>query len=135
NDEHALTLGVRRVIVKSSTGATTTTDYPVSTMTTNPGHAGSPLVGTTATTGDQAGTDTNTCAGDPNCGRPMWPSLFITDITCDPNSKAGDWQFGGTPNNPDDVFGSWKAAVKTINKTVSPATTTVTPDADPSANN
>ena len=133
NDEHALTLGVRRVVVKSSTG-TTTTDYPVSPMGTNPGHAASPQVGTTATTGDQAGTDTNTCA-QADCGRPMWPSLFITDITTDRTSRAGDWQFGGTPNAPDDVFGTWKAAVRTVDKTKSPATVAVTPDADPAKNN
>src|SRR5439155_1409797 len=34
NDEHALTLGVRRVVVKTRTG-TTTTDYPFTTLATN----------------------------------------------------------------------------------------------------
>jgi hypothetical protein len=65
----------------------------------------------------------------------MWPSLFITDITNDRNSRAGDWQYGGTPIAPDDVFGTWKAAVRTVDKTKSPATITVTPDADPAKNN
>jgi hypothetical protein len=33
------------------------------------------------------------------------------------------------------VFGTWKAAVRTVDKTVSPATVVVTPDADPAKNN
>jgi len=36
NDEHALTLGIRRVVVRTKTG-TTTTDYPVSALSSNPG--------------------------------------------------------------------------------------------------
>ena len=36
NDEHAMTLGVRQVAVKSSAG-TTTTDYPVTALATDPG--------------------------------------------------------------------------------------------------
>ncbi len=35
NDEHAMTCGVRQVAVKSSAG-TTTTDYPVTPLATNP---------------------------------------------------------------------------------------------------
>jgi len=134
NDEHALVLGVRRVVVKTS-GGTTTTDYPVSPLSANPGSVSSPQVGTTAEDGDQAGTDTASCSGSPDlCDRPMWPALFITDITSDPNSTAGDWQAGGTPIAPHAVFGTWKGAVKTVDKTKSPATSTVTPDADPAKN-
>jgi hypothetical protein len=132
NDEHALTLGIRQVVVISG-GVTTTTNYTVSTMGANPDHATSPGVGTTALSGDQQGTDTNTCTGDPNCGRPMWPALFVTDAADASGPRAGDWQFGGVPNNPDDVFGTWKAAVRTVNKDTS--TITVTPDADPATNN
>src|SRR5204862_4366297 len=62
-------------------------------------------------------------------------SLFITDITNDRTSRAGDWQYGGTPIAPDDAFGTWKAAVRTVDKTASPATITVTPDGDPAKNN
>src|SRR5207248_2887783 len=47
NDEHALTLGVRRVVVKTTTG-TRTTDYPFTTLATNPGGALYPQVGATA---------------------------------------------------------------------------------------
>jgi len=46
-------------------------------------------------------------------GAPMrrpagWPSLFVTDITTNPSAKDGDWQQGGTPITPNDVFGSWR---------------------------
>src|SRR5437870_11114540 len=134
NDEHALTLGVRRVIVKTLTG-TTTTDYPFSALLQNPGGVLNPQVGTTVLDGDQAGTDTSACSGYPDlCDRPMFPALFITDITTNPTSTAGDWQHGGTPIPPHAVFGTWKGAVRTVNKTRSPALVTVLPDANPARN-
>jgi len=126
NDEHALTLGVRSVVVKSASG-TTTTDYPVSPLAASPSSVTSPQTGTNVLTGDQNGLDASL--------RPMWPSLFITDVSADPNSKAGDWQQGGRPISPNAVFGSWKAAVRTVDTTVTPATATITPDADPAKNN
>ncbi len=126
NDEHALTLGIRRVIVKSSSG-TTTTDYPLTPLGTVPDGALNPQVGATALTGDQAGTDLSE--------RPMWPALFITDITFDANSRSGDWQFGGTPIRPHAVFGAWKGAVRVVDKTSNPPSVTVTPDADPATRN
>jgi hypothetical protein len=121
--------------------------YPVSVLpATPPGHATTEpgpyppgvvalSVGTTALSGDQAGIDTNTC-GDPlnGCGRPMWPALFVTDITNDATSRAGDWQHYGRANNPNDVFGTWKAAVRTVDNTVSPPVVSVAPDADPAKN-
>jgi hypothetical protein len=125
NDEHALTLGVRRVIVKTSSG-TTTTDYPVSPLLTNPGSVIDPQIGTAASSGDQAGTDLS--------GRPLYPALYITDTTADPSSLAGDWQSGGTPIPPHAVFGTWKAAVRSVDNTRSPAVVTVTPDDDPQQN-
>src|SRR5207247_9339470 len=57
-----------------------------------------------------------------------------TDITFNANDRSGDWQFGGVPNNPNDVFGTWKAAVRNVDKTKSPAEITVTPDGDPAKN-
>jgi hypothetical protein len=127
NDEHALTLGVGRVIVKNVGGVPpTVTDYPISRLLTNPGSVTDPQVGTTATSGDQAGTDLS--------GRPLFPALFITDTTTDPSSMAGDWQFGGTPIAPHAVYGTWKSAVRTVDKTKSPAVVTITPDADPAQN-
>src|SRR5439155_111772 len=110
NDEHALTLGVRRVLVKTSAG-TSMTDYPLSPLTSSPDGVLAPQVGTMTLDGDQAGTDTSSCAGFPDlCDRPLFPALFITDITDDPSSRAGDWQFGGTPIAPDAVFGTWRRA-------------------------
>ncbi|MCX6032787.1 MAG: hypothetical protein NT169_26320 [Chloroflexi bacterium] len=126
NDEHALTLGVRQVKVKTSSG-TTTTDYPIAALTTNPGSAFDPQLGSTALSGDQAGTDIS--------DRPMWPAIFITDVTADPNNQAGDWQFGGAALGPHAVFGTWKGAVRLVDKTHSPAVVSVTPDADPAKNN
>src|SRR6059058_3033427 len=135
NDEHALTLGVRRVLVKTSAG-TSMTDYPLSPLTSSPDGVLAPQVGTMALDGDQAGTDTSSCAGFPDlCDRPLFPALFITDITDDPSSRAGDWQFGGTPIAPDAVFGTWKGAVRTVDATRTPPQITVTPDRDPAKNN
>ena len=126
NDEHALTLGIRRVIVKSRNGSTTT-EYPITALTSNPGSVTNPLVGTTIASGDQAATDLS--------GRPMFPALFVTDTTTDPSSRAGDWQFGGKPIPPQTVFGTWKGAIKTVDNTRTPPQVTVTPDADPAKNN
>jgi hypothetical protein len=127
NDEHALSLGVRQVQVKTASG-TTTTDYAVSPLTTNPGSAIPPLVGSTIPSGDQAGADVS--------GRPLYPALFITDLTANPgNPYAGDWQYGGTAITPSAVFGTWKAAVRKVDKTRNPNVITVTPDSDPAKNN
>jgi hypothetical protein len=125
NDEHALTLGVRSVVVKTASG-TTTTDFPVSPLPADPGAVMSPQTGTNQLIGDESGLDASL--------RPMWPVLFITDITANAQSRAGDWQQGGVPINPNAVFGTWKAAVRTVDKTVTPNTVTITPDADPAKN-
>jgi hypothetical protein len=125
NDEHALVLGVRRVIVNTASGSTTN-DYPLSVLSTSPSAVTNPLVGTTALSGDQAGTDLSE--------RPMFPALFITDTTGNSTNKAGDWQFGGTPIPPHAVFGSWKSAVRTLDQTKSPPVVTITTDADPAKN-
>jgi hypothetical protein len=82
NDEHAMTLGVRQVAVKSSAG-TTTTDYPVTMLATNPGSSTNPQTGTNMLLGEQSGLDSSL--------RPMWPSLFVTDISTNPGNRAGDW--------------------------------------------
>jgi hypothetical protein len=126
NDEHALTLGVRQVGVKTSSG-TSTTDFPVTPLATNPGSAIDPQLGTTMLNGVQSGLDASF--------RPMWPALFITDISNNPAEREGDWQMGGRPSAPNAIFGSWKAAVRTVDMTKNPAVTTITPDADPAKNN
>lgn len=43
-------------------------------------------------------------------GFPLFPTLFITDVTNDPGNTSGDAQHGGTPIPPDTIYGSWKAA-------------------------
>jgi hypothetical protein len=126
NDEHALTLGVRSVVVKTAAGAMTM-DYPVSPLMTDPGSVTNAQLGTTELQGDQSGLDQSL--------RPMWPVLYITDITTNPQSRVGDWQEGGVPTGPNAVFGSWKAAVRTVDKTATPNTVVITPDKDPAKNN
>jgi hypothetical protein len=125
SDEHAMALGVRQVNVITASG-TTTTNYSLATLTSDPGVALNPALGTTATSGDQAGLDAS--------GRPMSPSLYITDITSNPNSLSGDWQYGGTAIAPSAVFGTWKGFVKTVNYTTGTPTVSVTADADPAKN-
>ena len=125
-DEHAMTLGVRQVAVTSG-ASTTATDYPVSPLTGSPDRIFNPQTGTNALTGDQSGLDPSL--------RPLWPVLYVTDVTKDPTNRAGDWQMGGRPINPNAVFGTWKSAVRTVDKTTSPPTVSVTPDADPAKNN
>lgn len=125
NDEHALSLGVRQVVVKTASG-TQTINFPFSPLTGNPGSVVFPSVGTTALTGDTACTDP--------MGRPIFPALFITDITFDPDSHSGDWQYGGTAIAPHAVFGTWKGCVRKVDKTRTPALVTMVPDADPAKN-
>jgi hypothetical protein len=126
SDEHALALGVRQVNVITSSGTSTTT-YAVSPLTSDPGSAINPALGSTASSGDQAGTDLST--------RPVSPYLYVTDITTNPNSLSGDWQYGGTGYAPNAVFGAWKGVVRTVNNTTATPTVTVTCDADPAKNN
>lgn len=128
-DEHPLCLGVRQVNIKTSTG---TVSYPF-TVTPSPLSASiatSPEFGTTDLSGDFAGNDVSVGGG-----RPLWPSLYITDISVDRTSRTGDWQQGGTPYKADKVYGMWKAVVKTIDKTKTPNVVSITVDPDaPKAN-
>jgi hypothetical protein len=116
---------VHSVVVKDAAGMMTM-DYPVSPLMTDPSSVMNAQLGTTTLMGDQSGLDQSL--------RPMWPVLYITDITSDPNNRAGDWQEGGVPTGPTDVFGSWKGAVRTVDKTVTPNTVVITPDKDPVKN-
>src|SRR5437762_13137653 len=147
NDEHALTLGVSKVLVKPSSGTTMMTS-PLTVLPSSPAGTTNPEVGTTDLDGDKAGTDTNMCTGFPDlCDRPLFPALFITDITDEPSSKAGDWQSGiidpqsgaaapeAIPVPPDAGFGTWKGAVRTLDKPKNPPLVTVTPDRDAAKNN
>ena len=85
-DEHALTLGASKV------GNTTCLVEPTPVKT--PACVSNPAIGCTNGT-------------DP-AGRPIYPALFITDISTDLTSRAGDWQCGGTPRQPTGVCGVWK---------------------------
>lgn len=134
SDEHAMTLGVRQVFTPAvkATAATrntpatkasaaSTVNYAVSLLTSNPSVVDGPDIGTTGTYGVDG------------YGRPIAPVMYITDVTTDPASRAGDWQFGGSPIAPHAIFGTWKAAVVDIDPTGKKAPT-ITPDADPSKN-
>lgn len=127
NDEHALMLGVRSVDVSYGSGVSSTSNFPVSQLLTNPGSVTSPQTGSHALQGDEAGLDSTQ--------RPLWPSLFVTDVTNDPNDHSGDWQYGGWPFPPDAVYGTWKAAVRTVDKTTTPSVTVIRSDSDPAKNN
>lgn len=133
-DEHAMTLGVRQINVTSSTG-TTTQNYMVSPLNASPDLVGNPSVGATSLTGMDSGTDSSMCPGVPYvCSRPMFPALFVTDITGNPGNTSGDWQNGGTPVTPTAIFGVWKAAVKNVDITGATPVVKVVPDADPTPN-
>jgi hypothetical protein len=101
NDEHAMTLGCA------------TAALPVSAMPSNPGAVRYPQL------------------GDPSCvdtaKRPMRPTLFITDITYDPNCKAGDQQAGGTAYDAIAVFGTWKSATESATSVGTPVSGDPTP--------
>jgi hypothetical protein len=94
-------------------------------LPSSPGSVTNPQVGAPYTPpSTPAEFDPNTLAlqgGTDPSGRPMFPSLFITDITgLDPNSVAahgGDWQYGGTPIAPSAVYGTWKGMTETIDET------------------
>jgi len=78
-------------------------------------HAGNPDIG-------------DVTAAD-GAGRPLYPAAFVTDITNNTTSRAGDWQQNNTNNGaqgPQDLFGTWKNAIK--------SGSTITPGADPPAN-
>lgn len=141
-DEHALTLGIRQVTVKNGKKTSATTNYPFTTFTGQlfaVGVNNGPLaVGTTALTGDQAGTDLATWTnqyGYLDHGRPFWPALYVTDITTNSSDTSGDWQQGGTSAYPPNaVYGTWKGAVRVYDTSTNPDTITVTVDSDPAQN-
>ena len=68
-------------------------------------HATSPVLG-----------DTTTAASNDAFGRPLAPSIYITDITGNSSLTTGDWQLNGTAEGAgstphvDDVFGTWDTA-------------------------
>ena len=146
-DEHAMTLGVDSVFVKNknptpSVGygiSTNPSVYAIATMTGNmtgtktAGFAGSPFVpeGRVGTPADPLGLAN---AIDP-AGRPLRPGLYFTDITADHNLKTGDWQMGNdNPVAPTAIYGTWKAAIITIDNTKTPSVTSLVNRSDPQQN-
>ena len=98
-------------------------------MSGNPSSSlGSPVAyGSTLTSGEGAAVD--------GAGRPLFPALFVTDLTVSGgSSRAGDWQQGGVALAPNAVYGTWKGAVMKVDKTKNPAVTTITPDVNPAKN-
>lgn len=125
SDEHAVLLGVRQVVVDG-----VATNYPVTPTPAKPTCVDRPAVGTQIPSGNQSGNDIAV-----DGGRPIWPVLYLTDITNDPSSRSGDWQQHTQANPatgyaPSRICGTWKAAVRYVKNGV----VTVVPDADPAAN-
>jgi hypothetical protein len=155
SDEHALTLGVDSVKIDNKNApdqyfgiSNFPAQYALEKMAGNgnPGPLTSGVnkapaklnVGRTSTAADPAG------VGSPNdaAGRPLYPALFLTDILGhpdnvahnDPDHRAGDWQYGGTPIAPNAVYGTWKGATVVVNNNKNPPVTSITPGADPAKN-
>jgi hypothetical protein len=140
SDEHALALGVNQVTVINSSG-TTTTNYAVSPLTSDPGSVTNPQVGgayappATPVTVTPLALAASQAQGNTDVsGRPMPPTLYITDTTTNHANASGDWQYGGTPLLPNAVFGAWKSFSETINQTTATPAVTVAAAADPAAN-
>jgi len=129
NDETALALGIRRVVVYTSATDSTVTDYNVT-----PSPAAAACVtglefGATAQSGLQTGNDTAV-----DGGRPMWPVLYLTDISFDKDDRSGDWQNGSTVGIPaDQVCGVWTTGVRRVYTHL--GTVTVAMDPSPGPNN
>ena len=136
SDEHPICIGARQVVVKEKVGSqtvTTTKNFDITPSTGNySSSVSNPLVGATDQSGDFTGNDPAVGGG-----RPLWPALYITDLTegGDIMSRKGDWQQGGQAIAPDQISGMWKAVVRTVDKTKNPALVTITVDSDPSKSN
>lgn len=133
-DEHAMVLGIRQVNIVTANG-TSTSNYPVSAMSSNPGVQLSPQVGADVSSG---GVDVSRCPGSTaaqdSCSRPLFPALFVSDTTSNSANMSGDWQSGGAPFAPTAIYGTWKAAIRTVNMNQSPPSVSVTVDQDPAKN-
>ena len=72
-------------------------------------------------------------AATDGANRPIWPALFLTDITDDANARSGDWQCGGTAQAPSRICGLWKPFIpgKSVNNPKTKNTTNLGTGADP----
>ena len=143
----------QKATASGTVSLTCTAKYPVSSLPSDPGSVTSPSVGGQYFTPAQLGLNPTTvtpaqlAAAEPQgntdvSGRPLFPSLYITDITNvsaadldNPANHIGDWQYGGTPIAPSVVFGAWKSLTEVINRTTTSPTVTLTAPSDPAANN
>ena len=111
NDEHALTLGVRQVAVKTSSG-TTTTDYPVTPLATNPGSA------------DRPAARHHDAERRAERARRLVPPDVAGAVhhgyQQQPGRARGRLADGRAAVRPNAIFGSWKAAVRTVDMTKNP---------------
>jgi hypothetical protein len=138
SDEHALTLGVRQNFTNNK-GVDVTTNFTIATMTGNmnptPNNKTAKVIGSPFV---DVGSPLSTAAPFTpvdGYGRPLFPSLFLTDLTAlGPNSTAGDWQQGGSPIPPSALYGTWKAVQITLDNTKNPPKVTQNQDTDPSSN-
>jgi hypothetical protein len=135
SDEHALTLGVRQNYTNNkSPTPDVTTNFTIATMAGNmtgtktAAVTGNPVAyGSTITSGTFAAVDAY--------GRPLFPALFVTDLTTNgATSRVGDWQQGGTAIAPNAIYGTWKAVQITLDNTKNPPKVTQNQDADPQSN-
>jgi hypothetical protein len=81
------------------------TDEHALTMGSNPGVSPMPADGSMTLANPGVGD----IAAKDQYGLPFFPGLYLTDITLDPNSTAGDAQNGGKGIPPSMVYGTWKA--------------------------
>lgn len=95
-DENSIIMGI--ATVKTPTG---TIPYPITESGINPITLFNPQTG--------APYEPN---GKDSAGRPMFPALFLTDITDNAASRVGDWQQGGIPVPPHVASGVWIFADK-----------------------
>jgi len=110
NDATAMALGIHQVVVYTSPTDSTVTNFSVTPSPGSPACVTSPQYGATAQSGLLTGNDTAV-----DGGRPIWPVLYMTDITLDKDSKAGDWQQGSTAGIPaDEVCGVWTTGVRRV---------------------
>ena len=102
-------------------------------MTPSPGTAAcvtNPQFGATGQSGLQTGNDTAV-----DGGRPMWPVLYLTDISFDKDNRSGDWQSGSTVGIPaEQVCGVWTTGVRRVYTHLG-NTVTIAMDPSPSPNN
>jgi hypothetical protein len=117
-DEKTPQLGVSKITYHGPTGNIVKT-LPISEMKTGGPESANPVL-TGFGYADEPdvhwrGTDT--------LGRPIFPAIFLTDITSDPNSNAGDWEVAGDnakPYPPDAIFGTWKVTEKIFDSAWNP---------------